>query len=230
MASHNEVLNEDSRMDAGDSNTNFGSSGTLIVQYSIPEGKAEFIHAIARIDFSDAPGLTSADQVTLAAVHGYITSIINEGVVGVTWVRCVAETYPWTEDGVTWMKYDGVNNWGTAGGNTDGAVTGDEEFPTLTGWYAFDVLNNVRDAVTNRSSIFDAVQKPTTYDTQTSNNVIYCSKDYADSRFRPWLGIEYTVAGGALIKYISGVAWANVKEVSGVAEASINKVSEVSAN
>jgi len=96
----------------------------------------------------------------------------------------------WTEAGVTWLTYDGTNNWGTAGGNFNTTPT-DSITITGTGWWSWDVTSDC-DELATRSWIFNDPD---------SHNIVdsFYSKEYTDdTSLRPYLEVTYTTAPPAV--------------------------------
>ena len=105
----------------------------------------------------------------------------------------------WTEAGATWNKYDGTNNWTTAGG--DYTVT-DGDSDTIAGpseQLVFAALKNLTDdAIANRGSLLHLILiGPETG--EVDNYYDAKSSDDATSSTRPKLVIDYTVLPGLVV-------------------------------
>ena len=111
--------------------------------------------------------------------------------------RAYRQKRAWTESGATWTKYDGINNWSTAGGfsATDCEATdigscsflasesaGTEKQFSLT---PDAVTEWIRGTFENNGVILKA-------DTESNDGYQFYSSSSASSSYRPKLVIEYT--------------------------------------
>jgi len=108
----------------------------------------------------------------------------------------------WTELGSTWNKYDGANNWATAGGfgaadceqndigtrdfGVNDAINEFKNYP-LT---AAKVQEMVSGAFTNNGFLIKA-------DGELDDAYYFRSSDYGTAADRPKLTVEYSLAGGS---------------------------------
>lgn len=136
------------------------------------------------IEFTLSSGSGSISRVSLFL---YSTGEIRSG--GTHSIHEITTT-GWTQAGVTWNKYDGTNNWSSAGGDftataiyTSGTISG------TPGWVQYDVMGG-------------SASNPLTLDWGNSLNVIVkvasgtSEVDYDMATNVPYVEIEYT-AGGA---------------------------------
>lgn len=99
----------------------------------------------------------------------------------------------WTEDGVNWNTYDGINAWTNTGG--DYAITSAGSFiASGTGWKSMELLNTVQSwvdtSLTNNGIIL------LSDDGLGNNEKVYTSSDDADSTKHPKLTITYACECG----------------------------------
>jgi hypothetical protein len=108
----------DSTMDYVSLDTNYGQSSTIGQGVLIAGGqKGALRRAIANFDVSAIP---VAAVITQAKLQRTLT-LADPSPHSVRIARCTRPTQ-WTENGVTWNKYDGVNAWTTGGGDYDDAT------------------------------------------------------------------------------------------------------------
>lgn len=112
------------------------SMGVLI----IGGGKTQLNRVIGNFDVSGLP----ASAFVLAAKMRRSLTLVDPTGHGCKIVRCTRPGQ-WTENGVTWNKYDGVTSWTAIGGDFDTSapvpvayqeplVTGTHEIPGLAGF------------------------------------------------------------------------------------------------
>ena len=94
----------------------------------------------------------------------------------------------WTEDGATWNKYDGVNEWNVPGG--DFTIT-NRVGTTLnqTGWHTWSSAQLIQDCYNNQSKNIHLLISTTE---STGNGNFLCSKQWGDPSQRPKLTVTYT--------------------------------------
>ncbi len=148
----------DSYVNAVAPDSNYGASSLIAMGVLILGGsKGQVNRPIANFDISAVPasavilGAKMRRNITVVDASGHACSIL----------RCTRPAQ-WTENGVTWNKYDGMTAW-TAGGGDYDAVTptpvsyneplaaGDHEIPGLDGF--------VRDAIALRGGIVSLIMK-----------------------------------------------------------------------
>jgi len=175
--------------------TNYGSDTYLELGGKF--GKAQ--RSIIRFDLSSLPAGSTVTSAKLYLYFYAATGSPNFNI-GAHRVNHGAPNYEtgWTEAGVTWNKYDGTNNWGTAGGDFNAAATDTIYVPYSTkGWYSWDVTSDC-DALEERSWILKT-DGETSYYYQD-----YYSKEYTgDTSLRPYLEVTYEVGGQVYTKELS---------------------------
>ena len=137
----------DSIMNQRSPNTNYGANPAIThqVTYDIG-GKLAWYRSIGNFDVSVLAGATIVDAKLVREVYS-ISSPGSDAVI----LRCTRPSR-WTEGGVTWNSYDGVNNWTNVGGDfdndnpepityTEPLVAGTHEVPGLAVWVE-DALAN----------------------------------------------------------------------------------------
>lgn len=141
----------------------------------------------------------AAHTINSAQLERQVTVLANPGQSAIL-SRC---TRPgsWTEGGVTWNDYDGVNPWTAGGGDFDdtgppAAITYSE--PSAVGWHAIPgMLGFVTDAIANRGNIVSVIIRLVDEDPGVNTWYSWRSKDYGSDIWR--LHVNYTpaVAGRA---------------------------------
>ncbi|MGD9644439.1 MAG: DNRLRE domain-containing protein [Pirellulales bacterium] len=165
---------------------NFGTAETLLVGTNVI-GSAFNMRSLLRFDVSGVPLGTAILQATL---HLQITSSILASDDAFTAYRLTQTG--WTEDGVTWEKYDGSNNWSTAGGDYSlvGAAACVLQEP---GDVHFDVTALVLDAIANRGGILNLLIKGS--ESGSTQFMEVSSSDEPTALIRPLLTIDYSAQG-----------------------------------
>ena len=103
--------------------------------------------------------------------------------------RCTRPT-TWTEAGITWNKYDGTNNWTTAGGDVANPTVMYTEPATdikspITGMVGF-----VTDAISLRSNIVSVIHIPDN-ENPPDSDWLSINDDQISMFFRPQLAITH---------------------------------------
>ena len=137
-------------------------------------------NAILKFDFSALPAGAIINSATLSVYKDTDSASINFFAYRLTQTA-------WTELGSTWNKYDGTNNWATAGGDYT-TVDFVEVSMAGLGWLNFDVTAQVQYAQNNTSEIAHFLLKG-----GTANLIICRSREYSDTVLRPKLVIDYSV-------------------------------------
>jgi hypothetical protein len=105
----------DSYYDYGSPNTNYGASTSILMGVVIAGGiKTQVLRAIANFDVSAIP---SSAVIAQAKMQRALT-LVDPRSHTVKIDRCTRPAQ-WTENGVTWNKYDGVTPWTFQGGDFD---------------------------------------------------------------------------------------------------------------
>jgi hypothetical protein len=103
----------------------------------------------------------------------------------------------WTESGVTWNKYDGTNNWATAGGDFSGTVI-DTFSSSTTGWHNWTIQGTGADNPLSLS-FGDSVHllvKDSAEDSGSGDRwKNFDTKEDSTPGDRPYLEITYTPGG-----------------------------------
>jgi hypothetical protein len=149
------VADIDSYMDGHDPDSNFGA-GALINMGTVYQGgdKDALNRAIASFDVSQLAGET----ILAAEMRRALTLTAGAGA-DVTIYRCTRPAQ-WTENGVTWNKYDGSHDWASAGGDYDATtpapvgytIPEDAGNHTVAGLKGF-----IDDALLNRNGIVSII-------------------------------------------------------------------------
>lgn len=148
----------DSFMDFSNPTTNYGSNVSIALGVLFAGGsKTAVRRPIANFDVSAIPVDAEIDAAELRVTVTLADSDPFQAIVE----RCTRPT-TWTELGVTWNRYDGVNNWTLGGGDYDlinevpPAVPFDAA--NASGPFVIEGLSAfVRDALDNRSGIVSLI-------------------------------------------------------------------------
>lgn len=185
MASpHVEVFNKDSYVSSANSGTNYGTDEYFSVGYDNTGGKdVNQLVAFAYVDFSELTDLTVESQVTAAICEMYCSEKTNS--LTARWSR---NTSDWIESGagsITWNAKPGQST-----------PTSDTITPTVIAWNTWNILDQIKDAVTSRGKIWDASCWALTWTANVENHVSFPSREYTtDTSLRPKITITYTVSG-----------------------------------
>lgn len=186
MATHTEVFNKDARIQSANPDTNYGSD-QLAVLYDTSGGKGVGPfedRSLAYVDFSELD-IVAAD-VTSAYLYMNWTLIQAYGSFAIRWDRVTAD---WDEATVTWNTQPAIDN----------TVVSDVVVPyTWDSWNVWDITNMIKDAITNRSKIWNAQAHYYGYDNGYDDEAWYRSSEDVTPDLRPYIIINYTVAGAAL--------------------------------
>lgn len=188
------VDNKDAKITTDGANDNFGSDTTFHV-YTSNVGSPYYYRAV--MDWTLSAGSGTISQISLFL---YVT--INAG-----------DTYPievheltqaFTEAGVTWNKYDGSNNWSTAGGDFSATIVDSTTMPAATNYQQWDLVGGDSDNPISGltwESNFDLLLKLSTAGEAIGSGDeggAYASKENASNN--PYIEITYTAdAGGGII-------------------------------
>lgn len=168
--------------------TNFGAL-TYIVHGVVFLGgeKFQWRRGIVNFDVSELAGAT----IESAMLVRTITSISGAGGVGARLSRC-KRAIEWTENGVTWNAYDGVNLWTAGGGDFDDAtpVKIDYDEPSTTGDHEIAGLGSyVEDALQSRGGIVSLITRLQDEDPGVTQELLWSSKEQGANGWR--LVVEY---------------------------------------
>lgn len=187
----------DARLNSGAATTNYGSLNVMVVGETVTDTTNYQSIGIIKFDLSSIP---STAIVTSASL--YLTHVSKDASQTRTMyvLRCLRD---WTEAGVTWNKYDGVNNWGTSGGlNTS------TDIDVVNVWGSRSISSSEADGEKEWTLSITEMQKFIngtysnygwflTYNmTQFNDYHQWASSDHATSSYRPRLVIEYTIPSG----------------------------------
>lgn len=103
----------------------------------------------------------------------------------------------WTEGGVTYNKYDGTNNWSSAGGDFSATIIHKIANPSGAGWKTWDLMGGSADnpLTLNWGDVVNILLKYQTEGTATSPDdySVFYSREYTtDTGKQPFVVVEYT--------------------------------------
>lgn len=179
MATDTRYFDKDARVEEANPTTNYGSAPQLIVEVNDTFGKGaqKSIWTLAYVDFSDLTDLTDASQVTAATAN--MTCYSVAGTLSVYFIRTLTD---WVESTVT---------WNTRPGNSTDHVS--DVVSPVDGLNTWDITDMIKDAITNRASIWNAYAAPYNYGAGSYNSRYFYSLEA--SGLWPYITIEYTVGG-----------------------------------
>lgn len=186
MGSLERIFDKDAHTRKDNPTTNYGSSVSFEVLHDESDVKdVQRWYGWASVDFSDL-GITDENDVTAAKAHLYLTDGIGWDAL---WQWSRRNTPAWTESGIWWDNQptwttplsDEVGGWGYAPGYL---------------WLEWDILLQIKDAVTSRGSLWDAVLQCSDSPIATTKYLKLHSKDYADAAYHPHIHITYTTEEG----------------------------------
>lgn len=173
--------NIDSFLDAESPNNNYGGNAEIWVVNTAPTRRS-----LLKFDFTALPAGVAINSATLSLYRYNYT-----GATGRTyWAYRLTQT-GWTEGGVTWNKYDGTNNWTSAGGDytaTDGAS---QTVPAINNWMDFDVKALVEWFRDNAGSIAHFMVKDASESGTGTASLFYSKNEPTQTTLRPKLVIDY---------------------------------------
>ena len=177
----------DNTLLSGSPDNNYGSEACIYVGYS-SYVTAEKYRSILRFDFSSLP---SGADISSATLSLYYYDYYNNPSGRTYWAYEVTQT-AWTEMGSTWNKYDGTNNWSTAGGDYTTTNGASKTVPASFGWMDWTVTTLAQHFQSSHNEIANFLIRD---GTEGTNALAYFySRDEAtQTTLRPELVIDYTV-------------------------------------
>lgn len=176
--------------------TNYGTDLGLACRLIMVGGfKVQWERTIFNFDLSSIPAGSTINSISLALeVWGVDASA------AVKLQRCTRPA-TWTEMGVTWLKYDGTNNWTNAGGDRDLTVTVTGTFPSGTGTWTIPTSANfvtiAQDAIDNRSGILSLILFLSDESSSgSSRGGSMRSQEYDGGSAEPKVTVDYTAPTG----------------------------------
>lgn len=194
------TINRDTWIRSGDATVNFGT-GTSLFIYG---GGENYNRAL--IDFT-LPSLSGDISKIELFIYEY-----NSISAGTADILSMTRTN-WTLLGVTWNKYDGTNNWTTAGGDYGATIIDSTTIGDGVGWKTF-VLQGT--GATNALSLnwgdtADLIIKINNESTDKGSEIA-SSRYTDDTTKRPYIKITYTAASGpANLKSLNTNLKSNIK-------------------
>jgi len=179
---------KDSMMDKLDPDANYNLDFCRVGPSYSGGSKDTLFRSIGNFDVSSLAGAT----ISAAELHRQIISVSTGGF-GAKIARCTRPS-TWTEDGVTWNKYDGVNAWTAGGGDLDAGLEFAYLEASANGDHVITGLGAlVDDALANRSGVVSVILRIQT-DPGVSAFVDFMSRENTTNwRFV----VDYTPAAGA---------------------------------
>ena len=178
----------DSYMDYKSPDTNYGQSLTISQGVLIAGAEKSAVRrAIANFDVSAIP----VEAVITQATMQRNLTLADPSIHSVRIARCTRPTQ-WTENGVTWNKYDGVNAWTSSGGEFDDVTPAAVSFveAVATGPHEVSGLGGfVRDALDLRNGVVSLLLRNENVTPAQSERSVWLAASF-------WkLVIDYDVGG-----------------------------------
>ena len=178
----------DASMNQKKPDQNYGGGTTMTHQVSYDVvGKIAWYRTIGNFDVSVLAG----SKINAAKLVRELYSITNGGR-DAKLSRCTRPA-EWTEGGVTWNRYDGVNDWSNVGGDHDetgppAAITYSE--PAVVGSHELSGLKDfVEDALGQRNGIVSLITFLVDEDPEVTTQMLWRSKEHGADIWR--LVVEY---------------------------------------
>ncbi len=170
---------------------NYGANPAISQQVTYDTaGKTSLFRGFGNFDVSALVGATINSARLLRECY----SITNGG--QPAWVVRSPQPLAVTELGITWNKYDGVNDWVDPGGGAGAAAVPPRvEYtdPLVQGLHQIDGLGPfVRDALANRAGIVSIITRLVNEDPSVTTQVLWRSKEYGSDVWRLVIDYMYT--------------------------------------
>ncbi|MHA1304222.1 MAG: DNRLRE domain-containing protein [Candidatus Heimdallarchaeaceae archaeon] len=165
--------------------TNYGSQTTLTIYQNSQQTiwKRFLLH----FDISDIPNNATFSQGDLSLY--WYSGALNKSY----WYLYRLTTINWTELGATWNKYDGTNDWTTAGGDwtTTNGSSGNYDYLDFPCWKTISNIALIQDCYDNQSKNIHLIMK--NIEDGYNRSASCYSRDYTDdTSLRPKLTVTYT--------------------------------------
>ena len=204
----------DASMNQRKPNQNYGANVALTHQVSYDVvGKTAWYRTIGNFDVSVLAGAT----INAAKLVRELFSLTNGGQEAKL-SRCTRPS-EWTEGGVTWNRYDGVNDWSNVGGDHDetgppAAISYSE--PTVAGPHEVQGLEDfVEDALEQRGGMVSLITFLADEDPGVTTQMLWRSKEHGADVWR--LVVDYeppAAAGGRAPEAAGGLSARAAKPMS----------------
>ena len=163
-------------------NDNYGTQNFIALQVFGSTGRQR---SLIKFNLASIPSNATINTATLKSkVYSYVV-----GSPGGRTVYAYRLTNSWTETGSTWNKRDGINNWGTAGGDYATSGGASSTVPSVGSWQQWNVVTIVQ-AWVNGTSNYGVLLKDNNEAFATNTAWTYYSREASDD---PELYINYTV-------------------------------------
>jgi hypothetical protein len=144
-----------------------------------------------QFDLSSIPQGSKISSATLMLYYGYN----GDDPVGRTYM-VYRVIQPWTEEGVTWEKYDGINEWTVPGGDYTSLGAYPASVPRNVGeWIHWDLTLIARDWIEEGQANYGLLVKDANEEVQIINPPFYIayihSRENPETEFHPKLRISY---------------------------------------
>jgi len=180
--------NMDSYIQEDQANTNYGTANTLRVR-----AYASLTRTRRTLTFFHLGSIPAGSTIDLARLDLYYFDKSGNDPVGRTYYTYFVDSHNWTENGVTWNKYDGVSNWDSAGGDYDTTAGASDTVPNSYTWMNWTVTEIVRSWMNSSNNNYGFITKDSNEATANEHACSFYSKEEAvETSKRPILYIEYT--------------------------------------
>ncbi len=167
---------------SGDQDKNKGDDNDLITNSETSKEVRSLLH----FDLSD---ISSTVRIISATLELNLDSVSGDADV----VRVHRLSRNWTENGVTWLTYDGANNWTKPGGDFDAEVAASFVADT-EGWKTLDISTLAQTWVSGLQPNFGLLLLSPSM--SGNNEKKYISSDDSDAALHPKLTITYACECG----------------------------------
>jgi len=183
MTAYSEIFNKDCEVRSDLPNSNQGT-GDLGVAYDDSGGKGNEVtyRSYAYVDISDL-GIVAAN-VDSAYAHMFCSLLNDQPLFTTRWFRALAD---WDEYTLTWNNQPGA----------DSLAYSNIVHPVID-WNEWTITDGIKDALTNRSGIWNAVITHVGFTTGYTNAAYFCPRDNPYEPNRAHIHVNYTVGGVAM--------------------------------
>lgn len=182
MATLSVLINADCRINPNEGN--YGSDTSNWLQTSSPS------RILNAADFSSLPGGVVIDE----AILQFRLATGVWGGKGKTLDALRLTRTNWTEKGAIWSKYDGTNNWTSAGGDYTATDKASTTIPGSSGYIQWDVTDQVLYAQQNTSKVLHFLIK---FASESGSYDCYLSsRESATEAYRPKLTLTFRYLNG----------------------------------
>lgn len=183
--------NKDTTLYSAAATTNYGTDTTISARDNTSD---EMFNILINFTLPDRP----AGNSTITKVSLWLKQSTALTYNGYIFVHELTQT-AWTENGATWNKYDGTNDWTAPGGDYDSTIIDRQEPPGAGYWREFILMDEAEPEFNHNPLDLDWGDELNlivrTVDSATEDGdtgAIWHSKEAASAADRPYIKITYS--------------------------------------